>query len=194
MIKAIIFDCFGVLVESSYEPFKQKYLSSDKSLVARFMEIEDLSSTGKISLKEAVSEFAKLAKLSYEETNRFLLNNPKNLELLNFIKYELKSNYKIGMLSNVAANRLEELFLPEDIALFDDIILSFMVGLAKPDTRIYNLAAQRLGVRPNECLFVDDREKYVVGARAASMEAVQFKDVSRLRIGIQNIIENRDNL
>ena len=39
---------------------------------------------------------------------------------------------------------------------FDDVVLSCAVGLRKPDPAIYQLACERLGVEPEECLFVGD--------------------------------------
>jgi len=58
--------------------------------------------------------------------------------------------------------------------LFDDVLCSADVGLAKPDGRVYELAARRLGLAQAECLFVDDLESNVEAARAAGMHAVQF--------------------
>jgi putative hydrolase of the HAD superfamily len=46
--------------------------------------------------------------------------------------------------------------------------------MAKPDAAIYRHAAEGLGVRPEEILFVDDREENVAGARAVGMVAIQY--------------------
>ena len=57
--------------------------------------------------------------------------------------------------------------------LFDVIVYSAELGIHKPDRRIFDHAAQLLGVSNGECLFVgDDPDSDVVGARAAGMEAV----------------------
>lgn len=181
MIKAIIFDCFGVLVTSSYEPFKKKYFGGDKDKIAKFTEIEDRSSRGEISLEEAEAGFAELAGVSLEQCAEELAQNPRNAELLEYIKKELKPRFKIGMLSNVAKNRISELFLPEDTDLFDDIVLSFQVGLAKPDPKIFELAAQRLGLKLEECLFVDDLAKYLVGAEKVGMSTIQYRDFDEFK-------------
>ena len=53
-------------------------------------------------------------------------------------------------------------------------MFSCSVGVAKPDPRIYRIAAERLGVEPGECLFVDDQPPFVEGARAAGMDAVRL--------------------
>lgn len=58
--------------------------------------------------------------------------------------------------------------------LVDDLVYSHEVGLVKPDPRIYALCCERLGVRPQEAVLVDDRAENVDGARAAGMHAVHF--------------------
>ncbi len=51
---------------------------------------------------------------------------------------------------------------------------SHRLGMAKPDAAIYQHAAEGLGVKPEEILFVDDREENIAGARAAGMVAIQY--------------------
>jgi epoxide hydrolase-like predicted phosphatase len=56
--------------------------------------------------------------------------------------------------------------------LFDTLVISGEVGLRKPEPAIYELAAERLGVKPAECVFVDDLAVNVRGAAAAGMIGV----------------------
>jgi FMN phosphatase YigB (HAD superfamily) len=56
--------------------------------------------------------------------------------------------------------------------LFDDIVVSAEVGVAKPAARIFRLAAERLGLPPAACVFVDDWDKNVEAAREVGMQAV----------------------
>jgi putative hydrolase of the HAD superfamily len=88
----------------------------------------------------------------------------------------LRPPYKISILSNA------DLSLEERIEhtlklhhLFDDIISSAVVGLAKPDERIYRLASERLQLPPEECVFIDDLDRNVDAARAIGMSAVHFR-------------------
>jgi putative hydrolase of the HAD superfamily len=59
--------------------------------------------------------------------------------------------------------------------LFDDVISSAVVGMAKPEPRIYQLAAERLRMAIDECLFIDDLERNVTAARETGMAAVHFR-------------------
>jgi putative hydrolase of the HAD superfamily len=78
------------------------------------------------------------------------------------------------------------LALEDDLAglgladLADDVVSSARVGLAKPDPRIFRLAASRAGVRPERCLFVDDTEENVTAAEALGMTAVHFREPADL--------------
>ena len=83
----------------------------------------------------------------------------------------LRGRVRLGLLSNAGSGGTERLTAAGVAALFDDVVCSGDVGLAKPDPAIYRLAAKRLGVAPAECVFVDDMERNVMGARAAGMRA-----------------------
>ena len=55
-------------------------------------------------------------------------------------------------------------------------MISAEVGLHKPEPEIYRLAAERLGVAPESCLFVDDLRENCEGAEAVGMTAIRHKD------------------
>jgi putative hydrolase of the HAD superfamily len=61
--------------------------------------------------------------------------------------------------------------------LFDAVVISAEVGLHKPQPEIYLLAAERLGVDPKDCVFVDDLRENCAGAEAVGMTAVLHRDV-----------------
>ena len=87
----------------------------------------------------------------------------------------LRPVYKTGVLSNADNTLTARLRDSHRIAdLFDDIVCSADVGMAKPDPRVYALAAQRLGLAAAECVFVDDLATNVDAARAAGMQGVHF--------------------
>ena len=87
----------------------------------------------------------------------------------------LRPPFKTAVLSNADGTLVDRLKHELGIfGLFDDVLCSADVGLAKPDPRVYALAARRLALAPGECLFVDDLASNVDAARAAGMRAVQF--------------------
>ena len=97
-----------------------------------------------------------------------------NTELIEYTR-RLRPRYRTGILSNsfVGAREKEQAAYGfED--LVDDIVYSHEAGMSKPDPRIYALACARLGIRPDESVFVDDTDYCVSGAREAGMHAVHF--------------------
>jgi HAD superfamily hydrolase (TIGR01509 family) len=57
-------------------------------------------------------------------------------------------------------------------ALFDDVVVSAEVGMAKPEPAIFRRAVDRLGLAPAECVFVDDWDQNVEAAREVGMRGV----------------------
>ena len=86
---------------------------------------------------------------------------------------------RTGILSNSGpgARERERCWGFEDVT--DDIVYSHEVGLAKPDPRIYELTATRLGVRPEEIVFLDDQPGHVEAARAAGWHGVVHVETRR---------------
>lgn len=88
----------------------------------------------------------------------------------------LGQRYHVGIISN-ATDRLEsELQDHHRIdSLFRVIVNSYRVGVAKPDERIYRLAAERIGVEPAACVHIDDLEHNVEGARRAGFYGIHHR-------------------
>ncbi len=63
-------------------------------------------------------------------------------------------------------------------AIFEPIVYSHEVGLAKPDQRIFALACELLGVLPHEAVFIDDRPVNVAAARASGMHAIRHTETA----------------
>ncbi len=87
------------------------------------------------------------------------------------------AGYRTALLTN-NAREWEPMWrglIPVD-ELFDVVVDSSVVGLRKPDPRIYELTCERLGLRPEECIFVDDLECNVDAAAALGMETVHCTD------------------
>lgn len=88
---------------------------------------------------------------------------------------KLSRHYRISMLSNDIGSWSKHLRLRFGIdEYFEDAVISGDVGMRKPDPAIYRLAAQRLGLKPEECVFVDDRPTNLEPAAAVGMRTVLY--------------------
>lgn len=190
MIRAIIFDCFGVLNADGWSPFQTEIFGDDEDLMRQAQDLNDQSDAGIINYDEFVTGVSKLANISFQEAFSLMENDKSaNNHLLATIK-ELKPNYKIGLLSNVSDNWLAELFTPEQLSSFDAVALSFDTHLMKPLQPAYYDIANKLAVEPEECVFIDDKAINCVAAEACGMRAVVFKNNDQALAELNEILIN----
>jgi len=190
MIKAVIFDCFGVLTTEGFKAFCAKYFAGQPEKRAEAQDLMDQANLALMSHQEFVKRLAKLSEVAPQIVHDYLNSNQPNEQLFDYIRQKLKSKCKIGMLSNASSNWLSELFAHEDILLFDDIILSYEAGMTKPDPEIYKLSAKRLGVEVKECVLIDDVDRYCEGAKTVGMQAILYKDFDQMKTDLEAILKS----
>jgi epoxide hydrolase-like predicted phosphatase len=189
MIKAIIFDCFGVLVGKG---FNQTYAAAGGDPIRDRIFIEDTldkANLGHISDNEFRSGMATQAGTSLVDWEQAV----KNAELLNTdllaLIAQLHVTHKTAILSNANTGVLErkigEPWLSKD---FDEVVVSAEVGMVKPDSRIYQLIVDRLGVAPNECIYIDDRESFLEPAHELGMSVILYENFDQIKRGISELI------
>lgn len=188
MVRAIIFDCFGVLVTEGWLSFKQRYFGKDAALEQEATDLRRQVDAGLMSYGEFAERIATLAGVTQGAFRAAIEQNAPNEELFDYIEGRFKPRYKIGLLSNAASNRLESLFGARRAEMFDEVALSFETGAIKPDARAYAEIAAKLGVEPAECIFVDDQERHISGARDAGMQAVLYEDFGQFKGEIELIL------
>lgn len=180
MTKAIIFDCFGVLVTDAWIPFKDKYFGDNSELYEEASDIAKRANRGLMSQDDFIREAAELAGVSVAEAVAFISRNVADEKLFEYMR-ELKQNYKLGFLSNIAGNYLSRMFTEEQLSLFDVIEMSYESGFIKPEPEAFTHMAKRLGVDVSEAVLVDDLERNVTGAKDAGMQAILYTDLEQLK-------------
>jgi putative hydrolase of the HAD superfamily len=94
---------------------------------------------------------------------------------------QVRSVATLALVSN-ATTRLEHDLEREGLAGLADIVVnSARIGVAKPDRRVYLIAAERAAVPPGRCLFIDDTEANVTAARQAGMIAIHYRQFDDIR-------------
>lgn len=192
MIKAIVFDCFGVLTSDGWLPFKEKYFKNDPESNAEATGLNALANSGKISYEQFLESVSKLAGVSPDALNREMHKSVGSKSMLAYVR-TLKDNYKIGMLSNISGDWLRELFSDQEIALFDAIALSYETGYAKPDRRAYEAVLQRLGLIADECIYIDDQPTFVHAARELGMQGIVFESEKQCKEAIAELLTVSDS-
>jgi HAD superfamily hydrolase (TIGR01509 family) len=177
VIKAIIFDCFGVIrIDPTIMAYRQFGGNTEKD--HEF--IEDVlyaSSTGKVSSVELFSQHLGIDKSKW--LNALQTASSFDDDLLTYIK-ALRPEYKVGLLTNIGKGGLSRWFDPDMLEVYFDVsVASGDIGYAKPEAQAYEIIADRLDVRTDECIMVDDRELNCAGARAVGMQAIEYHSLEQ---------------
>jgi glucose-1-phosphatase len=191
-VRAIIFDMGGVLVRNQVPEPRQR-LAEKVGLTPQAL--EDLVFSNPVAAKASVGEattselweYVRAAlKLDASQLPAFIqtfwASDRLDEELVDLIR-SLRPRYKTGLLSNAWDDTRASLSAryPHLMSCFDSSVFSAEVKMVKPDPRIYHLIMQRLGVAPEEAIFVDDFVENVEGATALGMQAILFKSSHQAR-------------
>ena len=189
MLKAVIFDLFGVLVGRGFDE-TYRHAGGDPNYDHEFIEaILDQANKGQITGLEFETKIAQHIGTSVEKYEQAVVEvEQPDFELLNFIK-ALRQTYKTAILSNVNTgvieHKIESKWLRD---CFDAVILSAEVGFLKPQPEIYEYTAKKLGVEVGECVFIDDREGYVEAAQAIGMEGIVYRNFIQMKDQLKTVL------
>lgn len=189
MVRAIIFDCFGVIVGQGFE-YTYRMAGGDPKHDRAF--IEDMlgqANFGLISDDDFRSGMAEKLGVSVDEWRQAVRTAERaDAGLLTYVK-QLRANYKTAVLSNANKGVLERKIGRERLYdCFDVVVASAEVGMVKPDPRIYRHAAEQLDVEPAECVFIDDSQLFVDQARELGMQAILYQNFAQLRADLTKIL------
>jgi putative hydrolase of the HAD superfamily len=93
---------------------------------------------------------------------------------------------RTGLISNSwGTGRYDRILLAR---LFDGVVISGEEGMRKPDVRIYELGAERIGLAPRECVFVDDLEFNLAPARELGMATVHHVQSARTIAELERLL------
>lgn len=175
MIKAIIFDFAGVIGSDGYWVILKERLPDIQKRKQFFHNLSIQVDDGSISNKQFASIISKELTVPENEIEteifkRIIINK----ELLERIR-QLRKQYKICLLTNYTHEWMERLFQIYSLDQFFDVkVISSLVGLVKPDKKIYQLALNRLEIKPEEAVFIDDRQYNVDGGEQAGIKSLLF--------------------
>jgi putative hydrolase of the HAD superfamily len=131
-----------------------------------------LLETGEISDSEFAARFG--PRLGIEETDgligRMFGGLGPDHEMIDAVRRLRGTGVRTGLISNSWGTGIYEPRVLDE--LFDAVVISGEVGLHKPQPEIFRLGAERLGVEPGACVFVDDLRENVAGAEAVGMTAI----------------------
>ena len=182
MLKAIIFDMDGVLVNST------KYNKESQCIILKEHGVYISDEEYKKYLGRSLKDILKMWEAKYNIELPFEEFRKRNLEIqIELMKEELKpklyiSNFlkgahKVGIKVAVATSSTRfrtELFLKllEIKDVFDVIVCAEDVSTHKPNPEVFLKTAERLGVEPKNCVVIEDAANGIQAAKSAGMKAV----------------------
>jgi epoxide hydrolase-like predicted phosphatase len=184
-IEGILFD-FGGVLATFYQPDLFQRLEEQMGLPAGSLsdilwrsDAWRLAERGQIADEEYWRRIAPRLNLTTpqavrnlrQQINRDVQADPRMVDLVR----RLHDRYRTGLLSNTSATDPRRLLRRHGFdGLFDAVVLSAAVGLAKPEPAIYHLALERLGTAPQATMFVDDYEPNIKAATELGIEGILF--------------------
>jgi 2-haloacid dehalogenase len=197
-LSAIIFDFGGVIVQWDPRRVYRRFLHTDEAIDRFFQEVgfhrwnADQDRGGR-SWDDAVSELASRFPQhrdlirAYHDFWEDSIAGPIE-ETVRIVERLRASGYRLVGLTNWSAEKFRltrrryELF-----DLFDEIVVSGEVQMMKPERGIFELTLRRLGLRAEQCLFIDDSVKNVEAAAAMGFEVIHFQSPSHLADELQRM-------
>lgn len=191
--KAVIFDLFETLItEWGHKKYTKAEMSADLGIApdkfdTYWEENENERYIGNIDFAESIRYVCEKCGTGVDDTALSIITEKRVSTKSVCFEYvdpdvfglldELKARgIKLAIVSNCSSEEVWIIRQSRIYPYFDEVILSYEVRMQKPDRRIYETAAERLGVSPDECVFVGDGGSHELqGARSAGMTAVQAK-------------------
>lgn len=185
-LQAIIWDLGGVLLRTEDQ---QPRAQLARELNLTYAEIDQLvfnspsarqASRGEISARQHWQNLCEIWSWPEDRLSelqaRFWGGDRLDLELVEFIR-SFEPRYTTALLSNNWSDLRQAITTQWQIDdAFDEIVISAEVGLVKPDPRIYRLTEEKLGILPEQALFVDDFIENIQAALARGWKSVHFQN------------------
>ena len=198
MIKAIVFDIGGVMVQGNnmkthYAPLLKSLGRNKDEFFKSYLKYVGKASRGKISGRRMIYNIAKDLGVDKDK----LLKNwikykrksiKKNLVLEKFIK-ELKKNYVVGSMSGVLDIHYKLCNEKKIYDVFDFNICSFKVKCNKPDLKIYKILLKKLKLSAKEVVFVDDTPVCLPPAKKLGMKTILYKNNVQLFKDLKRVLK-----
>ena len=181
-MRGLIVDFGGVLTTNVFQSFKafcraeglpedtvkQIFRDSEGPGLALLRRLEK----GELTADEFSAEFAPILGVSPDNlVERLFGGIGPDEPMLDAVRRSKAAGIKTALISNSWGDGLayDPALLEE---LFDAVVISGDVGLHKPQPEIFHLGAERIGVAPEQCVFVDDLRENCAGAEAVGMTAI----------------------
>jgi len=189
MIKAIIFDMDGVLIDAKdwhYESLNRalNFFGEEISRYDHLVTFDGLPTKKKLEMLSKVSDLptelhSLINDLKQKFTTELVYSKCQPIFNHQYALSKLKSEgYKLAVCSNSIRRTIEIMMERSDLLKYLDFFLSNEdVQKSKPDPEIYSKAMERMGLTPDECLILEDNENGIKAAMASGAHLLKINTV-----------------
>jgi len=197
-LRAIIFDFGGVVVHWDPRRVYRRFLQTDEAIDRFFREVgfhrwNADQDRGARTWDEAVAELSSRFPYhrelisAYHEFWEDSIGGPIE-ETVRLMERLRAYGHRLVGLSNWSAEKFRLTQRRYDLfKLFDEIIISGDVKVMKPEREIFDITLRKLGLRADECLFVDDSQGNVDAAAAMGFHVIHFQSPSQLEADLRRL-------
>ncbi len=194
MIKAIIFDMGGVVLlikaEDMFKKLSENLEIEYEKLWKLFNDNKKFLLSGKMSARE----FSEIVNKSFginknvfkiwdKTLSEVVKVNEKTVGVINL----LKPRYKLALITDTI-DIYESLVRKMGLySLFDTLIISCEVGLVKSQKEIFKLASEKIGIAPEECVYIDDRAELIEIPKSMRFHTILFKNAEQLKKDLKSL-------
>lgn len=201
MIKNIIFDFGGVLLDWNPRYLYKSYFNNDEEMEHFLADIcngewnirQDAGRPFAEAVKELQAKFPEYAEAiqMYDDDWEKMLKCelPESIDLLKELKF---MGYGIYGLTNWSAEKIGYAFANYSFfSLFDGIVVSGVEKVVKPDRKIYEILLERYSLKPGECVFIDDNQDNVDMAKVLGINAIRFGNIGNVKEHLETLLNKQ---
>lgn len=201
MIKNIIFDFGGVLLDWNPRYLYKSYFNNDEEMEHFLADIcngewnirQDAGRPFAEAVKELQAKFPEYAEAiqMYDDDWEKMLKCelPESIDLLKELKF---MGYGIYGLTNWSAEKIGYAFANYSFfSLFDGIVVSGVEKVVKPDRKIYEILLERYSLKPGECVFIDDNQDNVDMAKVLGINAICFDNIGNVKEHLETLLNKQ---
>ena len=198
MIKNLIFDFGKVLVDYDFEAFFRRYITDEERCraftpILHNEEVQRMFDREEHSFDEIIEEMVGKHREFEQEIRYFATHYPEivtnEVEGMRDLLTRLNGEgYGLYGLTNWCSKVYLTMAQFEIFDLLDGYIISSEEKVIKPEAEIYQRLFNKFNLKPEECLFADDRAENIEGGRRVGMEGIVFTDARQYERELEGVL------
>lgn len=200
MIRFIVFDLGGVVLtndwhfecQEKFRAYEDYFKVTEESMENAWNRAYSLYKVGKVDEGQFWKMFLEIAgakTIDVAKAEQLWRQYQFEIGGMLSLLARLKRTHRLAALTNIGKEWLDWKVKRFNLdSYFETIVSSCHSGIAKPDRGIYEVLLQKLGVKPSECLFVDDKAENIRAAEQLGIKGILFEGKEKLEQELDRLL------